>query len=179
MAYTARQINAFNKDLNRGIALSLGTFEESLLAKFAEMASDANEMIMVFQAMGLEAFNRMKARTPVDTGFALSGWRIRSQRWSKDHVVIDIWNEVSYIVFLEYGWAKRAPLGMMRITLEEMGHRLRTGRGMARKTAQAREALQTLKANQGGWKSGPTPSKRRKSRASGKSYWAHRQGGKR
>jgi len=152
MPATLSQKTAFARDLNRGIALSLGNFEESLMRKMAEMGESVERAMLLFKAFGLEAFNRMKARTPVDTGFARSGWRITSVNWSKDLVVIDIWNEVSYIIFLEYGWSKKAPLGMMRITLEDMGHRISTGRGLSKKAALNRTSLSQLKTNQGGWK---------------------------
>lgn len=153
MAFTAKQKSMFARDLNRGIALSLGTFEEALMTKMAEMGTSATAALHIFQAMALTAYNRMRDRTPVKTGFALAGWRIKSERWTKNHIVIDIWNEVNYIIFLEYGWSKKNPLGMMRITLEEMSHRISTGRALTKGRARRRSSMKTLKVNQGGWKS--------------------------
>ena len=149
---TARERSAFSRDLNRGIALSLGTFEEDLFAKFARIETSATQALVIFQALALEAFNRMRARTPVDTGFAKAGWRILSEKWTKDWIVVDIWNEVNYIIFLEFGWSKKAPLGMMRVTLEQMAHRIRTGKGLSKKALRDRTSMETLKVNRGGWK---------------------------
>ena len=68
-----------------------------------------------FQDLSREAFNRIKTRTPVDTGRARDGWTI-----SGTPTDITILNEVPYIEFLENGHSRQAPNGMVRITLEEL-----------------------------------------------------------
>lgn len=70
------------------------------------------------------AFEKIKARTPVRTGHARSGWQIRSTT-VRGVRVTTIWNTVNYIVYLEYGWSQQAPSGMVRVTLDEMAGQLR------------------------------------------------------
>lgn len=143
---TLKEKAAFARDMNQGIALSLGTFTETLIDKFEKMATQADEALRIFKAMALEAFVRIKNRTPVDVGFARAGWRIKVEKWTKDWIVVDMWNEVHYIIFLEYGWSKQAPMGMMRVTLEEMAHRIRRGRKLTTKDLKERTSMKPLKA---------------------------------
>lgn len=58
-----------------------------------------------------QLFLRIQARTPVDTGNARDGWNIDG---------LNIINMVPYIVYLENGWSKQAPAGMIRVSLEEV-----------------------------------------------------------
>jgi hypothetical protein len=71
----------------------------------------------VFNKFAAELFTAIVLATPVDTGRARSGWRLKriadqvSVKWR-------ITNNVYYIIFLEYGSSKQAPLGMVRVNLD-------------------------------------------------------------
>lgn len=58
-----------------------------------------------------EQLQRIKNRTPVDTGQAKNGWYI-----NKDG---DIANPHEYVKYLEFGHSDKAPKGMVRITALE------------------------------------------------------------
>jgi hypothetical protein len=59
--------------------------------------------------------DRIRDRTPVDTGRARSGWEVQNR--SRDHRTIH--NEVPYIWSLEMGHSQQAPHGMAGITVLE------------------------------------------------------------
>lgn len=97
------------------------------------------------EIVALETHRRIAERTPVDTGRAKAGWMItetldstvadnttvqfsRSRLSGESKVPLPskiyIVNAVPYIVYLEDGWSKQAPLGMVRITVAEMEAKL-------------------------------------------------------
>ena len=62
-----------------------------------------------------EVHQRVKDRTPVDTGTAQAGWQLSI---SGNEATIN--NDVSYIGYLEDGTSKMAGHNMVRTTLEEV-----------------------------------------------------------
>lgn len=105
---------------------------------------------LVLKKFAADALTRIVARTPVDTGDARGGWmaagralgvrvprpgaraKIRDEgeyeeQLTGNRMFIRIANNIPYIIYLEYGWSKQAPLGMVRITLAE----LRTGNDLS------------------------------------------------
>lgn len=58
-----------------------------------------------------EVFDRVRRRTPVDTGRAQAGWEV-----SEDIIS----NDVEYIGHLENGTSKMRPFAMVKTTLEEV-----------------------------------------------------------
>ena len=67
-----------------------------------------------------EVARRIIARTPVDTGFAKRSWTITEREDGDGSFDLVIENGAHYIVYLEYGWSRQAPQGMIRVTLIEM-----------------------------------------------------------
>ena len=59
--------------------------------------------------------------TPVDTGRARAGWRYEDLSDNQKR----IYNQVEYIIFLEFGHSRQAPLGMVRIAIENALRNLR------------------------------------------------------
>lgn len=66
---------------------------------------------MLIEYVTEELFTRIVRRTPVDTGKAADGWQIDGT---------SITNDVEYIQYLENGHSDQAPIGMIRISLEEV-----------------------------------------------------------
>lgn len=58
-----------------------------------------------------EVAERIRRRTPVDTGRARAGWVVNGDVIS---------NDVPYIGYLEMGTPRMAPFGMVRTTMEEV-----------------------------------------------------------
>lgn len=54
--------------------------------------------------------------TPVDTGKAKAGWKF-DNRSVPGRIEFTVWNDVPYVVYLEYGWSQQAPQGMLRLNL--------------------------------------------------------------
>jgi hypothetical protein len=100
----------------------------------------------VFQKVALDMSRRIIMRTPVDTGRARANWQAgvnarpstsavsvdKSGRQTTSAVkgtaselkvgdVFSLVNNVAYIVPLEFGHSKKAPHGMVRITVAEFG----------------------------------------------------------
>lgn len=95
---------------------------------------------VVVKRFALDAWTRMSERTPVDTGRARHGWTIKEGepsdfipeegQYGKPELPgffnpsgeqsVFITNAVDYIRYLEDGSSKRAPAGMIRITLAEL-----------------------------------------------------------
>jgi len=81
---------------------------------------ELQKRIDAFELWCTEVFHLIIARTPVDTGLAQSSWQISFEREGTKFKCA-ITNPVHYVIFLEYGWSKQAPYGMVRITLQERG----------------------------------------------------------
>jgi len=83
------------------------------IAKFrAKVQARANSVI---RKVGFDLHGRIVERTPVDTGRAKAGWSIDvrpDSTW--------IYNNVEYIVPLEYGHSKQAPQGMVRLSIADI-----------------------------------------------------------
>jgi hypothetical protein len=103
-------------------------------------------MGLVVRKITFEAFKRIVLKTPVDTGRARANWGVEigassttyditasdksgSATLNKSLNGVSAWdctgsifftNNVPYIGFLEYGSSKKAPQGMVRVTMEEM-----------------------------------------------------------
>lgn len=113
------------------------------LAKFGQKAVDNAEKIV--RKIGLDMHSRIVQRMPKDTGRATANQQISlnslpsgsifefdkdgnatiSKGWAvlasfKLGDTIFLYNNVEYIVPLEFGSSKQAPQGMFRITLEEV-----------------------------------------------------------
>lgn len=79
-------------------------------------------VVALFQGL----FDRIHDATPVRTGHARSGWRIIVERDDAERYDALIVNGVSYIVWLELGWSKRRPEGMVRVSLYQFAQELRS-----------------------------------------------------
>ncbi|HEX9239206.1 MAG TPA: hypothetical protein VF910_00950 [Candidatus Bathyarchaeia archaeon] len=78
----------------------------------------------IIDAFVTETQVTVRARTPIDTGNARSGWFRSPPGLSEFGTEQVIGNDVRYIVALEYGHSKQAPEGMARITAEESQQRM-------------------------------------------------------
>ena len=58
-------------------------------------------------------------------GTAKRGWHISDEKYIGDHPYAVISNAVFYIVFLEFGWSRQAPEGMLRISMRELRNEMR------------------------------------------------------
>ena len=114
------------------------------LKDFAAQAKIDNKIVL--RKFTIDLMTRVIYRTPVDTGRARAGWKAAGdalgikipppKRRAKgdapfDHGVYEenldaqimtiyVANNVHYILPLEYGWSKQAPLGMLRISMAEL-----------------------------------------------------------
>lgn len=75
-------------------------------------------------AIVTETLVTVRRRTPIDTGNARSGWDRFPPGTSQPGTTQWIFNNVDYIVALEYGHSRQAPEGMARITAAEMQQRV-------------------------------------------------------
>ena len=71
-----------------------------------------------------ETLVTVRARTPIDTGNARAGWERFPPGTSEPGTQQWIFNNVPYIVVLEYGHSRQAPNGMARITAAESQGRM-------------------------------------------------------
>lgn len=69
-----------------------------------------------FDTLCNEIFDRIVDRTPVDTGACQAAWEI----YFEDENTCIISNDIDYVSYLEDGWSKQAPNGMIQITLDEI-----------------------------------------------------------
>lgn len=93
---------------------------DAFLAVVGSMSQDINGQFTVLVG---ETFEQVQRRTPVDTGNARSGWTIERIE-GVGETVWRIANSVGYAVYLEFGWSKQAPAGMLRVSLLELEQRL-------------------------------------------------------
>lgn len=117
------------------------------LAKFGQKAIDNSEKII--RKIGFDMHSRIVQRMPVDTGRAKANQQISFNSLPSGSVMdfdkkgnatirkgkatlaafnlgdtIFLYNNVEYIIPLEYGHSKQAPNGMFRISFEEMAQHL-------------------------------------------------------
>lgn len=78
----------------------------------------------VIDAFVTETLVAVRSRTPIDTGTARAGWQRFPEGTSEPGTTQWIYNDVPYIVVLEYGHSRQAPEGMARITAAESQGRL-------------------------------------------------------
>lgn len=100
-----------------------GKLKREMGAFFAALASTPADVHTLFRAEAGKLYTAVVNRTPVDTGHARSGWAFEVV--SEEPLHLRIVNRVPYIVYLEYGWSKQAPAGMLRVGMLEFGDRLR------------------------------------------------------
>lgn len=119
------------------------SFSTDELAKFIKSFVKGTELdtSAALQYVTREVGIRVVARTPIDTQRAVAGWSAAGrnlnfdvpssqysqagdssyrQRLTGSNQYIEFTNNVPYIIYLEYGWSKQAPLGMMRISVAEV-----------------------------------------------------------
>lgn len=67
-----------------------------------------------------ETLVTVRSRTPIDTGNARAGWERFPPGLSELGTTQWVFNNVPYIVVLEFGHSRQAPHGMARITAAEV-----------------------------------------------------------
>jgi hypothetical protein len=87
----------------------LRVFEKSLSRAYAAKV----------EALGAELLEKVKEKTPVDTGAAKEAWELKLEGDGFDRKAI-ISNGLPYVAELEYGSSSQAPLGMLALSIEEM-----------------------------------------------------------
>ena len=78
----------------------------------------------VIDAFITETLVTVRSRTPIDTGNARSGWERFPPGLSEFGTTQWVFNDVEYILKLEYGSSRQAPEGMARITAAESQQRM-------------------------------------------------------
>lgn len=78
----------------------------------------------IIDAFITETLVTVRSRTPIDTGNARSGWERFPPGTSEFGTTQWVFNNVDYIVKLEYGSSRQAPEGMARITAAESQPRM-------------------------------------------------------
>lgn len=78
----------------------------------------------VIDAFITETLVTVRGRTPILTGTARAGWDRFPPGLSAFGTTQWVFNDVDYIVVLEYGHSRQAPEGMARITAAESQERM-------------------------------------------------------
>jgi hypothetical protein len=78
----------------------------------------------VIDAFITETLVTVRSRTPILTGTARAGWERFPVGLSEFGTTQWVFNNVDYIVLLEYGSSRQAPEGMARITAAESQPRM-------------------------------------------------------
>jgi hypothetical protein len=87
-----------------------------------KVAADLNrELDQTVRQISQDYFDLVKEKTPVRTGRAKRGWRLKKQR----KLSYSVNNRVPYVGRLDEGYSKQAPRGMTRPAAREV---LRTSR---------------------------------------------------
>ena len=75
-------------------------------------------------ALGAELLQKVREKTPVETGTARDAWELRKEGQGYGRVVRVV-NPLPYVAGLEHGTSTQAPSGMVAVSLEEMkaGHK--------------------------------------------------------
>jgi len=84
----------------------------------AELSNDVDQMV---RQVSTDLFDTVKQKTPVASGRAKRGWRLRQEGKFR----YEIANRVPYISRLDEGYSKQAPRGMTRPATREVLNRAR------------------------------------------------------
>lgn len=118
-----------------------------------------DEFLIIIKKLGFDAFSDLVNLTPYDTGFARGGWRVGINGADETVLhntgsgvtsapvfgnpsikfgdIIHEYNNVAYIKYLDAGWSKQAPAGMIEPTFSRiivMADRLSTALSKKRMT---------------------------------------------
>ncbi len=102
---------------------------EKNLAKIIEQTYPAEFKQMVVQ-VGYELQGLTKANTPVDTSLLRDGWKVGSIKKNGNAYYIEVFNNIEYVEYVEYGHRKRGGSGavagvkMFEVSLAEMNNAL-------------------------------------------------------
>jgi len=81
-----------------------------------ELSNDSGRPQDEFESLVYEIFDLIVQRTPVDTGECQDAWEIDAI--DPDNFVI--FNPTEYASYLEDGWSKQAPDGMVQVSIDEV-----------------------------------------------------------
>ncbi len=109
----------------------IGSFMRSTDKIFQQLEGTRKAKVKQFKQICFDALRRIQDRTPVDTGNAKAGWRLTFTVDTDTQVKASITNGVTYVIYLEYGWSKQAPRGMVRITMMGIAAEIREGKAGA------------------------------------------------
>ena len=107
-----------NARLNRRVTPGAKKFTSSMEALFAEMEVAKEQVFELFAYFTEDVFAGMVARTPVKSGDLKRGWMISTQE-TEESIKVLIKNSVFYLKFIEFGFSKKAPKGIVRLTFNE------------------------------------------------------------
>jgi hypothetical protein len=99
-------------------------FEKEAIAVLQRMAVNGEDVINGWEELVIRLFNSIKELTPVKTGTARAGWQLVISNRA-GIIFAQIFNNVLYILFLEFGSSRQAPKGMVRISLDRFTRELR------------------------------------------------------
>lgn len=77
-----------------------------------------------FETLVFGLFEEIVWRTPVDTGYCMSRWEIQP-----GDGYFTITNDAPYVSFLEAGWSKQAPVGMVKPALKNFKEQVAIAKG--------------------------------------------------
>ncbi len=102
--------------------------------------------------IGKKLYGKIKEKTPVLTGKAKAGWLMDFKGLkNKIKPTMIIYNDVKYIVVLEFGSSRKAPYGMVRVSMRElMGDGANTiAKSITKENANLRVSFATMNASRG------------------------------
>lgn len=131
-------------NIDRDTAMHVDKFIEAADDLFMVLGSAPDLAAQSVDKMFVDLFAEVVRRTPVDTGRAAAGWRWgrnaagragarpdasvmgRATTSRTGRFAWTIWNPVPYVVYLEYGWSRQAPRGMLRVAFSDLAANLRS-----------------------------------------------------
>lgn len=114
------RVGGFGKET----AFLMGQFNESLGKLLDAVGASEDQARDAFGSQVVELFGAIVEMTPVDTGRARQGWRGPAFKHDLQGVTATITNTVHYIRWLEYGWSRQAPRGMVRVNIARFSAQL-------------------------------------------------------
>lgn len=110
--------------LRHEIAWELVHMDQAFRNLFELINISGEEFVEEWEANALLLYQQIQARTPWLTGQARRGWIIERKVEADGTIFVRIYNLVPYIVYLEYGSSRKAPKGMVRISMVEFTERM-------------------------------------------------------
>ncbi len=122
LSYRATRGNLLprSRGLKQEVTINTDKMGKALSKLLGRFEMSFTRMVSFWKASGLTVSKAIIKKTPKESGDAKKSWKTPTTKESTDRFEVHIASSgVDYIVYLEFGSSKKAPKGMVRVSMAE------------------------------------------------------------